>query len=192
MIDSHQRPGTSKPPTEATLHWLETIVVGLNLCPFAAPVLKHDQLRIEVCDDELEPLLLAAVLRELDFLQQTAESTISTSLLVFSHGLKDFDQYWALVEAANELLYEVGLEGVIQIASFHPDYCFEGVEPDDVSHYTNRSPYPMLHFIREDQLSRALATYPNPERIPEDNIRRLQQLGKKQLLALLVGESLAD
>jgi hypothetical protein len=185
MFDSNQKTVNAKQAVEQSLQWLEVIVVGLNLCPFAAPVLKHDQLRIEVCEHQKEPLLLAAVLRELDFLQQTDESIISTSLLVFSQSMNNFDQYWAFVETANDLLYEAGLEGIIQIASFHPDYCFEGVEAGDVSHYTNRSPYPMLHFIREAQLSRVLEKYPNPELIPENNILRLQQLGKKKLLALL-------
>ena len=91
---------------------------------------------------------------------------------------------------ANELLQQAGLQGVIQIASFHPDYCFDGVPEDDVSHYTNRSPYPMLHFIREAQLTRALENYPQPELIPEKNIRKLQAMGKPALLKLLAMESL--
>ena len=163
---------------QQTRQWLETIVVGLNLCPFAGPVLKADGVHIDVCPAEQDQAIIAAVLEQLDQLQQTDESTIATSLLVFSNGLKDFDQYWSLVEVANELLQQVGLEGVIQIASFHPDYCFEGVPEEDVSHYTNRSPYPMLHFIREAQLSRALGNYPQPELIPDNNIRKLQALGK--------------
>ena len=174
---------------QQTRQWLETIVVGLNLCPFAGPVLKADGVHIDVCPAEQDRAIIAAVLEQLDQLQQTDESTIATSLLVFSNGLKDFDQYWSLVEVANELLQQVGLEGVIQIASFHPDYCFEGVPEEDVSHYTNRSPYPMLHFIREAQLSRALGNYPQPELIPDNNIRKLQALGKPALLKLLAMES---
>ena len=120
--------------------WLEKIVVGLDLCPFAAPVINEDRLRLEICDSsELEDML-SAVLRELDLLQQNDEHLIATSLLVFRNGLEEFDDFWSLVEIANELLQQVGLEGVIQIASFHPDYCFEGVAVDDASHYTNRSP----------------------------------------------------
>jgi hypothetical protein len=165
--------------------WLEKIVVGLDLCPFAAPVINEDRLRLEICDSsELEDML-SAVLRELDLLQQNDEHLIATSLLVFCNGLEEFDDFWSLVEIANELLQQVGLEGVIQIASFHPDYCFEGMAVDDASHYTNRSPFPMLHFIREEQLSRVLETYPNPEAIPENNIRRLQELGRQKILQLL-------
>ncbi len=172
-------------PVRETYHWLETVVVGLNLCPFAAPVLKDKGLSVEVCDEQILDSILAAVLKQLDTLQQSDESVLSTSLLVFSQALQDFDEFWALVEVADNLLQQVGLDGVIQIASFHPSYCFEGVDDDDISHYTNRSPYPMLHFIREAQLTRALAHYPNPEQIPENNIDRLRQLGKTELLKLL-------
>ena len=175
-------------PAQQTRQWLETIVVGLNLCPFAAPVLKADGVHIDVCEAKDDQAIISAVLEQLDQLQQTDESTMATSLLVFSNGLREFDQYWSLVEVASELLQQVGLEGVIQIASFHPDYCFEGVPEDDVSHYTNRSPYPMLHFIREAQLSRALANYPEPELIPDNNIRKLQAMGKPALLKLLAME----
>ncbi|MFA7555173.1 MAG: DUF1415 domain-containing protein [Spongiibacteraceae bacterium] len=172
-------------PAQQTQRWLSNIVVGLNLCPFAAPVLKQGGLHIEVCEAELIDHLLAAVLQQLDKIQQCDESSIATSLLVFSHGLTDFDQYWDFVEIANEVLVEVGLEGIIQIATFHPNYCFEGMDEDDVSNYTNRSPYPMLHFIREEQLEKALASYPDVDKIPDTNIQRLQSLGKTELLKLL-------
>lgn len=172
-------------PLLATRRWLDNMVVGLNLCPFAGAVINTPRLAIEVCESEQEEEMLAALLQQLDCLQQAEQSELETSLLVFSAGLKDFDQYWSFVELANELLEQVGLEGVIQIASFHPQYCFDGVPEQDVSHYTNRSPYPMLHFIREAQLTRVLKSYPQPELIPENNIRRLQKLGKQPLLKLL-------
>ena len=172
-------------PVAQTYHWLNAIVVGLNLCPFAAPVLKAETLHIEVCHGLETEQLLRAVLEQLDKLQGCEESEIATSLLVFSHAVKDFDHYWGLVELAEELLAEAGLEGVIQIASFHPDYCFEGVAADDASNYSNRSPYPMLHFIREAQLTRVLAQYPNPEQIPDNNIQKLRELGTEHLIRLI-------
>jgi hypothetical protein len=178
---------TELSPLQATRQWLDDIVVGLNLCPFAAPVISNNGLYIEVSDADQSEQQLAAVLQQLDKLQQVDASDIETSLLIFSHGLSDFDQYWELVGIANDLLQQVGLEGIIQIASFHPYYQFEEVAEDDVSHYTNRSPYPMLHFIREEQLSRALQSYPDPQQIPQRNIRRLRQLGKKALLKKLAG-----
>ena len=175
-------------PKQQTLDWLHRIVIGLNLCPFAAPVVNQQGLHIEVCSATAPEQQLAAVLQQLDLLQQQDEESIATSLLVFEKGLTDFDQYWAFVDVAEGIVEEVGLEGVVQIASFHPDYCFEGVDPDDVSHYTNRSPFPMLHFIREEQLTRALGSYPEPEKIPENNIQRLRELGKPALLKLLAGQ----
>lgn len=175
-------------PEQATRLWVDRVVVGLNLCPFAAPVIKNDGLYVEACYAQEPEALLRAVLEQLDKLQRSDESDIATSLLVFADALEDFDQYWAFVEVASELLQAAGLEGVIQIASFHPNYCFEGVAEDDVSHYSNRSPWPMLHFIREAQLSRALAGYPNPEQIPDNNIRRLRALGKSELLNLLAAD----
>jgi hypothetical protein len=172
----------STDPIQATQHWLREMVVGLNLCPFAAPLLDTDSLLIERCDEPQLEQQLAAILLQLDKIQLAEESAIATSLLVFSQGLNAFDEFWGLVELADELLQQVGLEGEIQIASFHPAYCFEGVAEDDASNYSNRSPYPTLHFIREAQLTKALANYPNPEKIPENNIRRLQQLGVEALL----------
>ena len=165
--------------------WLETFVVGLNLCPFARPYLNTDQLRITVCPATSMEELRHAFLSELDVLQRSAEVDAATSLLVMPNALADFGQYLDFFDEAQRLLESCALDGVFQLASFHPDYCFEGMAVDDASHYTNRSPFPMLHFIREEQLSRVLETYPNPEAIPENNIRRLQELGRQKILQLL-------
>jgi len=173
-------------PEAATRHWLEQIVLGLNLCPFAGPALKADTVHFSCCDSAAMEDIAAAILIELDRLQGSQESDIATTLLIFSAGLADFTEFWDAAGMATELLAEAGLEDVIQIATFHPDYCFEGSGPDDVENYSNRSPYPMLHFIREAQLTRLLQDYPSPEQIPENNIRRLRQLGlagMRQLLA---------
>ena len=110
---------------------------------------------------------------------------MSTSLLVYSQALTNFDDYLDVLDRVNDLIIEAGLEGIIQLASFHPDYCFEGVEQDDVSNYTNRSPYPMLHFIREQSLAAALENYPNPDKIPDNNIKRLKDLGDREVQRLL-------
>ena len=172
-------------PKEATQRWLNDIVIGLNLCPFAAPVVSNGGVYIEVCDDEIIDDQLAAVLKHLDHLHSSDPDQVETSLLVFSSGLKGFQEFWDFVGFGEDILAEVGLNGVFQIASFHPDYLFEGVAEDDVSHFTNRSPYPMLHVIREERLSAALQRYPNPELIPEKNIKRLQELGKYELMKKL-------
>lgn len=169
---------------QRTLDWLDRIVIGLNLCPFAASVRREGSVRLAVCESSDEATLAKDLLAELDLLQQTGEAEISTTLLVFPRAFHRFDSYWQFYELAENLLLEAGLEGVIQLASFHPDYCFEGEPAQDVSHFTNRSPYPMLHLIREQQLERVLAQYPDPEAIPDRNIATLRRLGESQLRAL--------
>lgn len=177
-----------------TRRWIADFVVAENLCPFAAPVLRPNPLsepqdepllRIAVCDQQAEAELAQAVLNELDLLQRTPEQEVATSVLVFSSALTAFDDYLDFLGFAEELLAECGLEGVIQIASFHPDYVFDGVRADDPSHYSNRSPWPMLHFIREDQITRALQNHPDPNAIPERNIAHLRALGTPAISALL-------
>jgi hypothetical protein len=168
-----------------TRRWIEQFVVALNLCPFAAPVLRAGQLHIEVCDRAEQAELVAAVCAEFDRLQHSAESEIATSVLVFSCALGDFEDYLDFLALAEDLLWQSGLEGIVQIASFHPRYRFAGTNGDDIANFTNRSPYPMLHFIREEAVSRALERYPSPEQIPERNIEKLQALGSAAVHELL-------
>lgn len=128
------------------------------------------------------------VLEELDLLQRSPEREIATTLLAFTAGLGDFDDFLDFLDLANELLIDAGLEGHIQLASFHPDYLFAGEAADAASHYSNRAPLPVIHLLREDMLERALADYPHPEAIPGNNIGRLNDIGREQLalrLALL-------
>jgi hypothetical protein len=183
-----------------TRRWIERFVVGLNLCPFAAPLFRgesfgnelsgaekeHDaRLRIVVCT-QLRPRALAeAVLAELELLRATPADAPATSVLVFSQALRDFDDYLDFLALAEELLYECGLEGILQIASFHPDYQFEDATPQDVANFTNRAPYPMLHFLREEAVTQAVARHPAPEQIPQRNVERLQALGIDAVQALL-------
>lgn len=169
----------------ATRRWIEQLVVGENLCPFAAPVLRDELLRIVVCDSADEVAQMRALLRELDRLQSVPEDELATTIVVYPAGLDDFDDYLDFLAVAEHLLEEAGLDGTLQIASFHPDYCFDGIAPDDVSNYTNRSPYPMLHLLREDMLERALRHFPQPESIPERNVERMRELGIEHLRRLL-------
>lgn len=177
-------------PVTATRSWLEGLVIGLNLCPFAQRVIDDNSLHIAVCDGDDEPEWVAELLRQLDFIWQSDENTVATSLLVFSQGLKDFEEFWDFVGLAEELLTEAGLEGHIQLASFHPEYCFEGVSPDHPGNYTNRSPYPTLHFIREQQLSAALQSFSHPEKIPEQNVQRLTEMGVPEIRKLMAKHGL--
>lgn len=164
-----------------TRKWLAEFVVGLNLCPFARPLLDNPQLRIQVCEDTSSDALRLAFLQELDLLQSSPESEVASSLLVFSHALADFDDYLDFVDDARDLLAEAGLEGVLQLASFHPDYQFEGEPADGASHFSNRAPWPTIHFIREDMLSRVLGDFPDPEAIPVRNMETLDRIGVKEL-----------
>ena len=157
--------------------WIERFVVDLNLCPFARPVVSSDALRIVACDSASHEAIATLLITELDLLSQSSESDIATSVLVFPEGLEAFDDYLGFFDDARTVLEEMELDGEIQLASFHPDYRFEGEPVDGVSHFTNRAPYPLIHLLRETMVTTALETYPNPERIPERNIQTLERLG---------------
>jgi hypothetical protein len=164
-----------------TRRWLTEFVVGLNLCPFARPMLDNPQLRIAVCGGTDDEDLGRFVLGELDLLQAASEADIATSLLVFTGSLSEFDDYLDFLDFSQGLLVAAGLEGLVQLASFHPDYRFEG-EPDNAaSHFSNRAPWPTIHLIREDMLSRVLGEFPDAEAIPQKNIETLAGLGVDEM-----------
>ena len=172
-----------------TRAWLSEFVVGLNLCPFARPLLASDALRVTVCEATAEEGVAIALLDELGRLETASETEIATTLVVFPNALKRFEDYLAFLNGAEQLLEEMSLVGVLQLASFHPDYLFAGEPIDAASHYTNRAPFPMIHLLREAMITRALETFPNPEKIPERNIQTLEDLGRErihQMLASLV------
>jgi len=155
------------------------VVIGLNLCPFAKAVQMKQRLRC-VCSDARDTAMLRAHLRdELQRLHATPMAEIETSLLVHPWVLNDFDAYNDFLDEADALLVELGLEGTLQIASFHPDYRFAGTQAADIDNATNRSPYPCLHLLREASIDAAVAAYPQAEAIYENNIRTLRSLGAK-------------
>ncbi|MDD5577771.1 MAG: DUF1415 domain-containing protein [Methylobacter sp.] len=164
-------------------HWVENLVVGLNLCPFAKRELVKNRVRFTVSDAITEEYLLADLQAELELLD--SDEAVETTLLIHPNVLQDFYNYNQFLSRADSLLVQMGLDGVYQIASFHPAYQFGGTEPDDVENYTNRSPYPLLHLIREASLERAIADYPDPDQIPERNIALLKSLGRNKMQALL-------
>ncbi len=167
---------------QQTRDWLNQFVVGLNLCPFARPVLDSPALRISVCEATESPALSRAFLFELDLLQSSSESDIATTLLVFTNALSDFDDYLDFLAEAQDLLEQAGLEGVVQLASFHPNYLFDGEPPDAASHFSNRSPWPTIHLLREEMLSRVLGESPDADAIPDRNIAVLSEIGRDELL----------
>lgn len=160
---------------QLVINWLQEFIVGYNLCPFAKKPLLNNQIRLAICSDKKRRAITSEILNELRYLD-THQDT-ETTLVIFPDALKDFFHYLEILESCNELLCNEGYEGTYQLASFHPDYYFEGEEPDDASHYTNRSPYPIIHIIREDSLERVLEQYKDPEQIPQNNIKKMRELG---------------
>lgn len=159
------------------------MVVGLNLCPFAKRELVKNRVRFVVTNATSEGPLLVALEDELELLSNKA--SVETTLLIHPDVLQDFYTYNQFLNSADALLQQMKLEGVYQIASFHPDYQFGGTEQDDVENYTNRSPYPMLHLIREESLERAIASYPDVDNIPERNKKLMESLGEIKMKELL-------
>jgi uncharacterized protein len=160
-----------------TRRWLEEAVIGLNLCPFAKAVHVKGQVRCVVSDatdvDTLQQHL-AAQLRDL---AAADPAQVDTTLLVHPGVLQDFQDFNAFLGLAEETVEALGLEGVLQVASFHPNFQFAGTEPDDIGNATNRSPYPTLHLLREESIDRAVEAFPEPEAIYQANIETLQRLG---------------
>jgi uncharacterized protein len=167
-----------------TRTWLERAVIGLNLCPFAKAVHLRDQIRYVVSTARTTDELLDDLERELKLLSEESPEKIETTLLVHPFVLNDFLDYNDFLDVAERTVDALGLEGVLQVASFHPDYQFAGTAADDVTNFTNRSPYPTLHLLREDSVEAAVAAYPDPSEIYRKNIETLRRLGRDGWSAL--------
>lgn len=157
--------------------WVEKAVIGLNLCPFAKSVYVKNQVRFVVSHATHLDGFLEDLDRELDFLATADPQVVDTTLLIHPTLLPDFHDFNDLTIIAESAVEEHGLEGVIQVASFHPKFQFADTDADDIGNYTNRAPFPTLHLIREESLERAVAAIPNAEEIFERNIETLQKLG---------------
>jgi hypothetical protein len=161
-----------------TRRWLERAVIGLNLCPFAKGVHTKGQIRWRVSDAESPEALALDLAEELALLRDADPQDVDTTLLMHPGVLQDFLDYNDFLDVADGVLAEMGLEGEIQIASFHPDYQFAGTTVDEVGNLSNRSPHPTLHLIREASLDRAVEAFPEADTIYEENIRTLERLGR--------------
>ena len=161
----------------ATRRWLERAVIGLNLCPFAKAVHVRGQIRWVLSDATTPEALLETLGEELLWLRDASAEEVDTTLLIHPQVLTDFLDYNDFLETADALVESLGLDGVLQVASFHPDYQFAGSAPDDVENFTNRSPYPTLHLLREGSVSRAVEAFPDAEVIVERNVETLRKLG---------------
>jgi uncharacterized protein len=161
----------------ATRDWVDRAVIGLNLCPFAKSVQVKGQVRYVVSRAATPEALLAALDEELQHLAASDPETLDTTLLIHPDVLQDFLDFNDFLAIADALLVERGLAGVLQIASFHPGYQFAGTASDDITNFTNRSPWPTLHLLREDSIDRAVEAFPEAEEIYERNIETMEKLG---------------
>jgi hypothetical protein len=171
------RPESHDDILAATRHWLARAVIGLNLCPFAKSVYVKEQVRYAISDATTLEDALAELETELRALEAADPQQVDTTLVIFPHAFADFVDYNDALFFAERLVQQLRLDGVLQIASFHPQYRFDGTEPDDIENYTNRAPYPILHLLREDSIARAVDAFPDASAIYEKNQETLRRLG---------------
>jgi len=162
---------------EQTRRWVEQVVIQLNLCPFAAAPFKKDRIRYYVSHALDANQLVDELLEELILLKDTPAREVETTLFIVPNAFSSFDEYNQFGVILDQLIYSLKLQGIIQVATFHPDYQFSDLARDDVRNYTNRSPYPMFHLIREDSVERARNSYTEIESIPEKNMQKLLEMG---------------
>ncbi len=164
-------------PIALTKRWLERAVIGLNMCPFAKAVYARQQVRFVLSDATTPEALLETLATELEFLRDADPQVTDTTLLIHPQVLADFLDYNDFLETADDAVEALALEGIIQIASFHPCYQFAGTAPDDIGNYSNRAPFPTLHLLREDSVTRAVDVFPDADAIIDRNIATLKALG---------------
>lgn len=169
---------------QETQDWLIKAVIGLNLCPFAKAVHVKEQIKYVVSEATTMEQLLESLAQELEFLAEVSREKTDTTLLIHPNVLNDFLDYNDFLELADQLLEDLDLDGELQIASFHPQYQFAGTEIDDVTNFTNRSPYPTLHLLREDSIDEAVKAFPEAEAIFETNMQTMEKLGTDGWLKL--------
>jgi hypothetical protein len=161
----------------ATRNWLEKAVIGLNLCPFAKAVYVKEQVRYVVSNATTPEALLETLMDELQWLSDTDPEVTDTTLLIHPFVLNDFLDYNEFLDVADAAVEDMQLDGELQVASFHPHYQFAETDINDISNYTNRAPYPILHLLREDSIERAVEAFPEASEIFDKNIATLEQLG---------------
>ena len=164
---------------EDTQLWLNKAVIGLNLCPFAKAVVAKQQVRYVVCMDSEPEQVLKMLQEEMQLLINTDAAVLDTTLLIAPHLLPDFLEFNEFLFDCDSVLLSMELEGVLQIADFHPRYQFAGTESDDISNFTNRAPYPTLHLLREESIDKAVEAFPDASLIYERNMQVLEDLGRE-------------
>ena len=174
---------TTKNAEQQVENWLRSIVIGLNLCPFANAEYRKNSIRFKASAAAVIEEVVRDLIVELSLLNKSDD--IETSLLILPNCLSDFSDFNDFMGFADELLQEMNFEGIFQFASFHPDYQFAGTQQDDAENYTNRSPFPIVHILRESSLDRAVEQHPDTSKIPQDNIELMNKLGSKHMISLL-------
>jgi hypothetical protein len=167
----------------ATKSWLEQVIIGLNFCPFAKKEFVNNTIYYHESIQNQVKSALHELIEQCRYLKDHPE--IETTLIIYSDGFRSFERYLDLLEYGNDLLIDSGFEGIFQLASMHPEYCFDGEDYDDASNFTNRSPFPIIHIIREASMERVLSVYDKPEEIPENNIVVAQKKGSNFFKAIL-------
>lgn len=167
----------------ATQNWVKNVIMKYNLCPFARKEVERGSIRYTLTEATKRKQVLTELIKECQFLDQHPDT--ETTLFILPRGVEGFYDYLTLLDSANDTLFEHDYEGIYQLASFHPDYCFEDEAQDSPANYTNRSPYPTLHIIRESSMEQALAQYDDPESIPERNIAFTHKKGSEFFIKLL-------
>jgi len=164
--------------------WLDAVIIGLNVCPFAAPVVQRGALRMAVCEVETPEDALRAASAEAMVLLDASPDDIATTLVIFPHAVDDFETFLDVAATLEDLLAEAGADGVLQVATLHPGYRFDGVPADDLGNWTNRAPFPILHLLREAHVTDAIDQHPDVDGIPAANIARMNSLGREGLVSL--------
>lgn len=191
LSHSHGASPAPAPYVDDTVKWLERAVIGLNLCPFAKGVHVKQQIHYVVAQTEDVPQVLELLRQELDALARAPAELRDTTLLILPHCLAEFLDFNDFLAQAEAVLESLDLDGILQIASFHPQFQFAGTDVDDVTNCTNRAPYPTLHLLREASIDRAVEVFPEAETIFERNMEVLETLGLDGWRALDVGPSMA-
>jgi len=171
------------PTVAATKAWLSDIIIGLNFCPFAKKEFVNNTICYHESNAEQVKVALHELIEQCRYLQTHPE--LETTLIIYNNGFRSFERYLDLVDYANDLIVDSGFEGIFQLASMHPEYCFDGEDYDDASNFTNRSPFPIIHIIREASMARVLAVYNEPEKIPENNIALANEKGADYFTTIL-------
>ncbi|MEL6179327.1 MAG: DUF1415 domain-containing protein [Myxococcota bacterium] len=161
----------------STRLWIEQAVIGLNLCPFVSSIYRQGRVRIVASEARSYDQAIASALAEVSHLLETPEQTTATTLIVYPYILGDFDAFLDAAYDFEELMIKAGTEGILQLATFHPDYLFEDSNPDDPANWTNRSPFPTFHLLREENVSDAIDQHPAPEGIPDRNMALVRSMG---------------